>query len=352
VSVPPAGELDLAVDEGPPRDAATQVEAIAPVDAPPPDAIPQGSCPEPAVDDPNDPDMDHDGIPNADDNCPRVYNPDQANEDGDKFGDACDKCPPYPDDDQPNADGDCVSDACDPRPFLPGDSIALFEGFANGVPPTWIQSGTWTASDGDLIADAWETTITISVPGSMKARDTLTAAFIGRQDNDAAADPSMIGALHNFDRGASPEHSELCYATNKYVDDHGFVTLTRGVAQRRYDGGPPNWCLDSSVSDSYLITDRREDLADPWPDLYDCGVFPGTSPQTPIPIGILGPEGKYELFHFGTLTFNQLQTTSNEVGLRVTNARARFKWLMIVHNDGRTPGVFPCDPSTDPCGPH
>ena len=139
---------------------------------------------------------------------------------------------------------------------------------------------------------------------------------------------------------------ELCYATNKYVDGT-FTTLARGAAQRLYIGAT-NWGLDNSTSDAYLITDRREDLSDPYDDLYDCGVIPGTSPQTPIPIGTFGPAGEYELFHFGSLTFNPLLTTTNEVGLRVTNARARFKWLMIVHNEGRTPGVFPCDPGFDP----
>ena len=37
-----------------------------------------------------DPDPDHDGIPNNDDNCPVQYNPNQANCDGDSRGDVCD----------------------------------------------------------------------------------------------------------------------------------------------------------------------------------------------------------------------------------------------------------------------
>ena len=139
-------DFDSEDDESPPADAAVDGRAL---DASAPDAIILNSCPDPIVTDPNDPDMDHDGVPNASDNCPRVYNPDQYNEDGDLFGDACDKCPPYPDNDQPNMDGDCVSDACDPRPTIPGDTIFLFEGFSGGIPQDWIRSGqTWTASNG------------------------------------------------------------------------------------------------------------------------------------------------------------------------------------------------------------
>ena len=38
------------------------------------------------------PDIDEDGVMNADDNCVEVYNPDQMDEDGDLMGDVCDPC--------------------------------------------------------------------------------------------------------------------------------------------------------------------------------------------------------------------------------------------------------------------
>lgn len=73
-----------------------------------------------------DPDIDHDGIPNEEDddkdgdswqndrdNCPRVYNPNQVDSDGDGVGDACDNCPLNYNPGQEDSDLDFVGDACD-----------------------------------------------------------------------------------------------------------------------------------------------------------------------------------------------------------------------------------------------
>ncbi|KAL7032234.1 hypothetical protein ACKWTF_007258 [Chironomus riparius] len=64
-----------------------------------------------------DPDADNDGILNSPDNCPLIYNPDQADtdEDGaDRQGDACDNCPTIKNPDQSDVDRDGLGDACDP----------------------------------------------------------------------------------------------------------------------------------------------------------------------------------------------------------------------------------------------
>lgn len=87
-----------------------------------------------------DPDIDHDGIPNEEDddmdgdgwpndidNCPRVYNPNQADSDGDGVGDVCDNCPlkynPIPAGQtyQDDMDHDGIGDVCDDD--IDGDGI-------------------------------------------------------------------------------------------------------------------------------------------------------------------------------------------------------------------------------------
>ncbi len=63
-----------------------------------------------------DPDIDNDGIPNPQDNCPYVYNPDPKDSDGDGIGDACDNCPMVPNPDQKDSDSDGIGDVCTNRP--------------------------------------------------------------------------------------------------------------------------------------------------------------------------------------------------------------------------------------------
>ena len=73
-----------------------------------------------------DPDIDHDGIPNEEDddmdgdgwpndrdNCPRIYNPNQSDSDGDGVGDVCDNCQLNSNSGQEDSDLDGIGDACD-----------------------------------------------------------------------------------------------------------------------------------------------------------------------------------------------------------------------------------------------
>lgn len=73
-----------------------------------------------------DPDIDHDGIPNEEDddmdgdgwpndrdNCPRKSNPNQIDSDGDGIGDDCDNCQLNYNPNQEDSDHDGVGDACD-----------------------------------------------------------------------------------------------------------------------------------------------------------------------------------------------------------------------------------------------
>jgi cysteine-rich repeat protein len=58
-------------------------------------------------------DQDGDLLLNIDDNCDRVVNPDQADLDLDGVGDACDNCPDFASSDQTDSDQDGLGDACD-----------------------------------------------------------------------------------------------------------------------------------------------------------------------------------------------------------------------------------------------
>lgn len=81
-----------------------------------------------------DPDIDHDGIPNEEDddmdgdgwtnendNCPRRYNRSQTDSDGDGVGDVCDNCPLNYNSGQEDFDGDGIGNACDDD--IDGDGI-------------------------------------------------------------------------------------------------------------------------------------------------------------------------------------------------------------------------------------
>jgi hypothetical protein len=58
-------------------------------------------------------DRDGDCVPDEQDNCVDDANPDQADMEYDGVGDICDNCPKYANHDQQNADGDATGDACD-----------------------------------------------------------------------------------------------------------------------------------------------------------------------------------------------------------------------------------------------
>jgi hypothetical protein len=65
------------------------------------------------------PDLDRDGVLDADDNCPTAYNTDQSDRDADTFGDACDGCPDLMTAANHDEDRDGYGDECDVCPGVP-----------------------------------------------------------------------------------------------------------------------------------------------------------------------------------------------------------------------------------------
>jgi hypothetical protein len=109
------------------------------------------------------PDTDGDGVLNGVDNCPLVANPNQADMDGDGVGDACDpdtdgdgvlngvdNCPLVANPNQADMDGDGVGDACDPD--TDGDGVL------NGVDNCpLVANPEQTDTDNDGLGDACDT---------------------------------------------------------------------------------------------------------------------------------------------------------------------------------------------------
>jgi hypothetical protein len=255
------------------------------------------TSPDARADSPAEPnDVDGDGIANASDNCPNVANPDQANEDGDGFGDACDDCPPFPSTGA-DADGDGVGDLCDPHPTTPGDSIVLFEGFANGMPPMWTATGPWTVSNGDLISTVTANNLnTLVVPFTDSPHQTIySRAMITALTSTSGG---SIGIVDKFDaagnagvhcggaRGGTAAYFALVDAASGSIlsnANHAFA-----------------------VSTSYDLVYTRTD------NTYDC-----TTNDTSPPI---------------TVTAAPTITGGPYIGFRNRIASGSFAWILVVRS--------------------
>jgi len=244
-------------------------------------------------------DLDFDGVPDDVDNCPQSVNGFQSNEDGDKFGDACDPCPHVADDNPANSEMapvDSVADACDPKPLTRGDEIVKFEGFGQGKPSGWDETGaTWGAANGALTANITGTG-SFALILTDRTRETVSAEITVVSTTGAT---SEVGLVDNKMQNGTPAVACVLtgspavvsvYATN---DTAGAVTTT----------------FELAANATYLMTLQRENNA------YTCTAK--------------------NVATNATATATKSITLPNDPylsGLRVTDANVRVKWFMLVNS--------------------
>jgi hypothetical protein len=263
------------------------------VDAPPSnpaDAQPDGS---PSVD------SDGDGLLDNVDNCRMKPNPGQENEDGDAFGDVCDPCPPFADANPPiDGDSDGVSDACDPRPTQPGDTIVLFEGFRTLPTTGWFTRGTWSVANGSVTVDSMGASHLTTLGPTTQHETVSTSVKVEGLKPPEDGSIGVVDAYTNGDR-----HGVYCHLTlwgpGGAADQPVVINL---LTAHTFEDTP----FEITVGQTYSLRGRRD------ASTYSCvGERGATRASTP------------------SIAVNR---TAGEVGLRVSNTRATFAWLLVVSN--------------------
>jgi hypothetical protein len=264
-----------------------------PIDArpvPQADALPDGS---PNVD------SDGDGLLDNVDNCRMKPNPDQANEDGDVFGDICDPCPPIADAIPPiDSDGDGVSDACDPRPTQAGDKIVLFEGFRTLPTTGWFTRGTWSAANGSVTVDS-DGPSHLTTLGPTTQHETVSTSV--KVEGLPAGKDGSIGVVDGYT--SNDGRGVYCHLTQwgpGGAADHPVVINL--LTAHNFEDTP----FEIAVGQTYRLSGRRDGSS------YSCTGERGTVRASTPSI--------------------MVSRTPAQVGLRVSNTRATFAWLLVVNS--------------------
>lgn len=244
-------------------------------------------------------DVDNDGLPNDRDFCHRA--PGGAfDEDGDLLGDSCDPCPIARPPDAPDPDGDAVDSPCDPDPSTPGDTIAVFEGFNEGIPASWLRStgATWEPRGGEVVGTAADpsTLGTLTAPVPLVTTRMAVLAQYRIDATDATATQNFSGVIA-IDRRPAGVAAILC-----------------GGARA---GGMDNLLLDTDTGASSKLL---------------AGLFDPASLYR-VALRLEGAQAACALQADAVMDAVQASTggeAPSEAGLAIRGVTARFQYLLVV----------------------
>jgi hypothetical protein len=149
-------------------------------------------------------DGDQDGLGNVCDNCPTLANSAQADVDGDGVGDSCDNCPSVANRNQANADNDQFGDACD----LDSDNDGVADATDNcRQVPNANQADRDQDGIGDVCDGLEQRRNEVLVGGGIAVAGI---GFAGRQSTPVTT-ASIV--LDGIPAGSTIEHADLYYVT-------------------------------------------------------------------------------------------------------------------------------------------
>jgi hypothetical protein len=224
------------------------------------------------------PDVDGDGIPDAQDNCPTLTNPDQADSDGDGVGNACDNCPTHANPNQADTDGDGFGDACDSTPTGEPTPTPTLEPTPTATPPT--------DTDNDGVPDAQDNCPNVANPNQLdddndglgNACDTFNGPYapltieVGCSTDGGDSAPFTITGADMPNLGIELSNGSAFTSILPYTLDPDTYTFSLGYSLSYFpDGIWVRWAADHDVT---AHAANKDNCASPSPTAE-----PSTSPE-------------------------------------------------------------------------
>lgn len=226
-------------------------------------------------------------------------------EDGDGVVDACDVCPAHPDPLQEDSDGDGVGDACDPRPDVPGETLLFFDGFGG---PT-LDAGYETAGSG-----SWR----LTGDGALEQRNNVTDARLWLPALDV--EDVLVETAVRFSSMAS--FSRATGGPMGRVDEVQAFACGFGKTGTLVVGGPQDGALDI-----YRLNGSTGGVA------ASVRTGAASSPSDTVARRVaLDARGTALACQMDDDEANGSTTevTRGAVGLRTSNVRATFEYLLVI----------------------